>query len=187
MSPAHERLHALWLSRWPAREAALVAFVIPRAGAACDADELRLWLAQTLPSHMLPARIVLADELPRTPAGKADRLALHPPAGPSEPRRTAVAPRTAVEARVADLFEQVLDARPDSVEDDFFAHLGGHSLLATQLASLVRREWPIEFELRWVFEHPTVAGLAACVERAHRRSDPLGRIPRRIDPHGSGD
>lgn len=187
MSPAHERLHALWGLRWPAREAGLVAFVIPRLGVACDTEALRLWLAQTLPSHMLPARIVLADELPRTPAGKADRRALHAPVEPSQLRRDSVAPRTAVEARMADLFEQVLDARPGSVDDDFFAHLGGHSLLATQLTSLVRREWPIEFELRWVFEHPTVAGLAACIERAQRRNGTLGRIPRRNDPNGTGN
>lgn len=187
MSPAHERLHAVWLSRWPARDAGLVAFVIPRVDAACDADELRLWLAQTLPSHMLPTQIVLTDELPRTPAGKADRFALRPPTEPSSPRRVAVPPRTAIEVRVAALFGQVLQVKPESVDDDFFADLGGHSLLATQLASLIRREWPIEFELRWVFEHPTVAGLAECIEEAQQRGDTRGRIPRRTRPNGTGD
>src|SRR4051794_18318189 len=69
MSPAHERLCALWRARWPMREVGLVAFVVPRDGVAVDTDELRLWLARLLPAPMLPAHIVVADELPRTAGG----------------------------------------------------------------------------------------------------------------------
>lgn len=166
MSPEHERLHALWRERSPRREAALVAFVLPRDQAELDADELRHWLAQALPAPLLPARVVICDALPRTPAGKVDRAALRLPAEVTVSKRAAVAPRNPVEQHLLDLFEQVLGLAPTSVEDDFFAHLGGHSLLATQLASLIRQAWPIEFELRTVFERPTVAGLAASIEQA---------------------
>ena len=185
MSPEHERLHALWRERWPQREAALVAFVVPRDKGELDADELRNWLAQALPAPLLPARVVTCDDLPRTPAGKVDRTALRLPAGAATPRRAPIAPRNAVERRLMDFYEQVLSAAPTSVEDDFFAHLGGHSLLATQLASLIRHEWPIEFELRTVFEQSTVAGLAAGIEQALHTAPALRQaqtpqpIPRR--------
>lgn len=180
MSPAHHRLHALWRERWREREAALVAFVVPHAGASVDADELRLWLANALPPAMLPARIVPTDTLPRTPAGKVDRKALRLPAELAPAHRPAVAPRNPIEARVVALYAQVLGATPQSVDDDFFAHLGGHSLLATQLGSLIRREWPIAFELRTVFEQPTVAGLAAAIQRTLARGDAAQTpIPRR--------
>lgn len=186
MSPEHERLHALWRERSPRREAALVAFVLPRDQAELDADELRHWLAQALPAPLLPARLVICDALPRTPAGKVDRAALRLPAEVTVPKRAAVAPRNPVEQRLLDLFERVLGLAPTSVEDDFFAHLGGHSLLATQLASLIRQAWPIEFELRTVFERPTVTGLAASIEQAlcaapdlrAPSSQPIPRRPR---------
>jgi len=185
MSPEHERLLALWRERWPQREAALVAFVVPNDGVALDADEVRNALTQRLPATLLPARVVVCDELPRTPAGKVDRGALQLPAEAAAPRRPALAPRTAVEQRLMELYAQVLGAQPYGVDDDFFAHLGGHSLLATQLGSLIRQEWPIGFELRSVFEQPTVAGLAGCIEKALRQAAPAldsQPIPRRAPP-----
>lgn len=177
MSPEHERLLALWRARWPQREPGLVAFAVLRDGAEADADELRLWLAQSLPTNLLPTRVVVVDDLPRTPAGKIDRRALQLPIESTAPRREAIAPRNAVETRLAELFAQVLGVPPRSVDDDFFAHLGGHSLLATQLASLIRTEWAVVFELRTVFECPTVEGLAAYIDRALRDGNAPARKP----------
>ncbi|MFT3803350.1 MAG: phosphopantetheine-binding protein [Burkholderiaceae bacterium] len=178
MSPEHERLHALWRERWPQREPALVAFVELRPDARPDLDELRGWLAQLLPAAMLPARIVGCDTLPRTPAGKVDRAALRLPATEAQRPRIAVPPATDTEHRLLELFGQVLGTVPASIDDDFFAHLGGHSLLATQLASLIRQHWPITFELRTIFEHPSVAGLAA-------RIDASLRSPQAVPPQAS--
>jgi phosphopantetheine binding protein/AMP-binding enzyme len=185
VSPEHERLRALWTSRWPTREPGLVAFVIPHHGMAVDAAELGLWLAQRLPAPLLPARIVVAEELPRTPAGKVDRQRLQLPAEPAARRRDAVAPRGAVEARLAAMFADVLGAAPHDVHDDFFAHLGGHSLLATRLASLIRGEWSVAFELRLVFEHPTIAGLAECIEKLQRGGPAPSPAPAAIPRRGA--
>jgi hypothetical protein len=185
MSPEHERLRALWTSRWPRREPGLVAFVAPHDGMAVDADELGLWLAQRLPAQMLPARIVVADELPRTPAGKVDRQRLQLPAESATRRRDTVAPRSEVEIRLAAMFADVLGAAPKDVHDDFFTHLGGHSLLATQLASLIRGEWRIPFELRLVFEHPTIAGLATCIGKLQRDGPAPLPAPQMIPRRGA--
>ncbi|MFU8872798.1 amino acid adenylation domain-containing protein [Micromonospora sp. SL4-19] len=75
-----------------------------------------------------------------------------------------VAPRDAVEAKLAALFEELFGVRPVGVHDDFF-ELGGHSLLATQLLARVRADAP-DVTLAAVFDSPTVAGLAVLTRAA---------------------
>ncbi|MGW1067462.1 amino acid adenylation domain-containing protein [Streptomyces aureus] len=55
--------------------ASLVAFVVLPTGGITTQD-LRRWLATRLPPIMRPARVLLVDELPRTVAGKIDRVRL---------------------------------------------------------------------------------------------------------------
>jgi amino acid adenylation domain-containing protein len=62
------------------RNGRLVAYVVSEQ----DESSLRAYLAERLPDHMVPARIVALTEIPTGPHGKADRSALPPP-----PRRHA--------------------------------------------------------------------------------------------------
>ncbi|HEY9422715.1 MAG TPA: amino acid adenylation domain-containing protein, partial [Thermoanaerobaculia bacterium] len=129
-----------------------------------DASELRGYLKEKLPEYMVPSAFVALDALPLTPNGKIDRRAL----AKIEPERTVeadgfVAPRTATESRLAEIWSEVLGLETVSVQDDFF-DLGGHSLLATQLASRVRETFGVELPLRRLFEVSTVEGLAGELE-----------------------
>jgi len=54
----------------------IVASVVPRGGASVDAQALRAFCAQRLPTYMVPERLQLRAELPRTSTSKADRSAL---------------------------------------------------------------------------------------------------------------
>ena len=76
-----------------------------------------------------------------------------------------MAPRTAVEKRLAALVAELLGVGPIGVADNFFL-LGGHSLLGTQLIARVRDVFGVDMPLRTVFDHPTVEDLAAAIERA---------------------
>jgi amino acid adenylation domain-containing protein len=59
----------------------LVAYVVPEADFEQDIDEaaLRAHLAERLPEHMVPSRIVALEEIPTTAHGKVDRAALPVP------------------------------------------------------------------------------------------------------------
>ncbi|HEY2737587.1 MAG TPA: non-ribosomal peptide synthetase, partial [Thermoanaerobaculia bacterium] len=132
-----------------------------------EAAELRSFLAERLPEPMVPAAFVALAGLPLLPNGTVDRrwLAEHGPTPDLAGGASLVAPRTPVEDLLAGIFATVLGIESVGAEADFFA-LGGHSLLATQMVSRVRAAFGVELPLRAVFQHPTVAGLAAEIERA---------------------
>ncbi|WFE40907.1 non-ribosomal peptide synthetase [Micromonospora sp. WMMD998] len=139
----------------------LVAYL---TGAGVTVDELRDRLAQRLPGFMVPAVLIVLDELPRTVGGKVDRDRLPDPAGHRPaPAADAEPPRTPTEETVADIWRQVLRVDRIGIHDNFF-HLGGHSLLATRVAIRLRAAFGCEVAVRTLFEEPTVARLAAAVE-----------------------
>jgi O-succinylbenzoic acid--CoA ligase len=54
----------------------LVAIVVPASSPPPSLDQLRAWCRETLPAAAAPRQIVVVDDLPRLPSGKADRLAI---------------------------------------------------------------------------------------------------------------
>jgi amino acid adenylation domain-containing protein len=146
----------------PRGEPSLVAYVVPD-GEAADPEQLRRFLAESVPAYMVPAAIVTLEALPLTPNGKVDRKALPAPelAALAEDRYRE--PRNATEAAVASLFCEVLGVDRAGAHDDFFA-LGGQSLLAARLVSRLDARFGVELPFRVLFEAPTVAGLAAGIE-----------------------
>ena len=140
------------------QESRLVAYLVFQPEQAVSSRQMREFLHEKLPEHMLPSVFVVLDAFPLTPSGKIDRRALPAP-GSTELSEGYVAPRTELEEVLAGIFSEVLQAERIGVFDDFF-ELGGHSLLATQIASRVRETLHIELPVRKIFEEPTINGLA---------------------------
>ncbi|MFF5256812.1 amino acid adenylation domain-containing protein [Streptomyces leeuwenhoekii] len=145
----------------------LVAYVVPAPGHAPAPAELLGGLRDRLPSPMVPGHVVLLDALPTTPSGKTDIRALPgitgDDAGP--PGADTAAPRTATERALWDIWADTLKVRTFGVHDSFFL-VGGHSLLASAVRTAVRERLGVALPLRTLFDRPTIAGLAAEVERA---------------------
>ncbi len=144
------------------------AFYVP-GGEAASVDDLRTTLRQDLPEYMIPSWFVALPALPLTPNGKVDRRALAEMAPAVVESASAIAPRSPVEAVIADIWSSLLGIRDIGAFDDFFA-LGGHSLLAARLAARVYDRLRVELPLRVVFQESTVARLAAWIE-SERRQD----------------
>ncbi|MGW6724319.1 amino acid adenylation domain-containing protein [Nocardia sp. NPDC055029] len=168
----------------------LVAYVLPRAGAAVTPADLAHHLSGLLPAYMVPAAIMLLDEIPLTPVGKLDRKALPEPTFTAREFR---APSTPIEEIVAQVFAALLvpgddpprPAGPEAVaerdhagpsgaatsgtaqrvgaDDDFF-ELGGNSLLAAQAVARIGTALDARVPVQLVFEASTVSALAARVE-----------------------
>ena len=138
----------------------LVAYLMPADGTAPDTGELRQYLRQKLPEHMVPAAFVPMEAFPRNSSGKVDRSALPlPEQRASTAGQSYVAPRTALEQLLAGIWSEVLGLERIGVDDDFFA-LGGHSLVATRVVSRLENALAVELPVRVLFEAPTVSGLA---------------------------
>ena len=86
---------------------------------------------------------------------------------PPELEEAFVAPRSAAESLIAEVWQEVLGVERVSVYDDFF-HLGGHSLLATQIIARLRTALQVELPVRSLFETPTVAGLAESIRQSQK-------------------
>ncbi|WP_275107021.1 non-ribosomal peptide synthetase [Nocardia arthritidis] len=146
----------------------LVGYVVPvRAASAAggmDVDisadftaaDLRTLAARRLPAHLVPSAIVLLDRLPVTATGEPDRAALPDPDEAGGSYREPVSP---TERALATIFADVLGLDRVGVDDDFFA-IGGESIRSIQVAVRARAAG-IAINTRQVFEHRTVAGLAA--------------------------
>ncbi|MBA4856424.1 amino acid adenylation domain-containing protein [Nocardia farcinica] len=149
-------------------EPRLAAYVTAEPGVALRGADVLATVRDRLPGYMVPAAVVVLDEVPVTPSGKLDRKALPAPvfaaAGAGRP------PRTDVERRVAAVFEHVLGRPVPGAEDSFF-DIGGTSLLATRLTAALHTEFGAELPVREIFEAPTVAGVATrlgAAPRTHR-------------------
>jgi amino acid adenylation domain-containing protein len=151
----------------------LAGYVAAAGGAAPTPAELKRWLAERLPEHLVPSSVTVLERLPLTPNRKLDRAALPAPGAPGEDG--GAAPSTPAEEVLAGAWAELLGAERVGVHDDFF-ELGGHSLLATRLMSRVREAFGTELPLRALFEEPTVAGLAARIE-AELRADVRRQAP----------
>ena len=125
--------------------------------------ELRQHLGKTLPDYMIPSVFVPLETLPLTASGKVDRRAL-PIGDLIHSSSTTSAPLTPTESTLIEIWKDLLRLQQVSPHDNFF-ELGGHSLLATQMTSRVRVALGLELPLKSVFEAPTIAQLAAILER----------------------
>src|SRR5262249_13771809 len=115
--------------------------------------------------------IVELDSLPLTPNRKLDRSRLPAPGREASVETGYVAPRTPTEARVAELFAELLGVDRVGVHDDFF-DLRGHSLLAMRAVSRLRHSSAVERPLPRLFEAPSVSELVRAIAEARPGGGP---------------
>ena len=140
----------------------LVAYVAGNAKKPTE-NQIRDYLKERLPEYMLPSAFVILQELPMTPSGKINRLAL--PAFertmPSS-RSGYVPPETPRQRILADIWSRVLGVDNIGIHDSFF-DLGGDSILSMQIIAKANQA-NIKLGPRQIFESPTIFELAQMVD-----------------------
>jgi len=147
-------------------EKVLIAYVVASQRFSPSAAELRSWLRESLPGHVVPSYFVMLESLPLTPNRKVDRSRLPAPqVRPSEPDADNLTPRTPTEATLAAIWAEVLRRPSVGIRENYF-DLGGHSLIALRMFNLIRERFNLDLPLTSLFQRPTVEQLAALIDDA---------------------
>ena len=164
----------------------LVAYIVPKAGAATVdthhlAHEVRTQLEKVLPEYMVPSFFEIMTAFPLMPNGKINRKGLpRPSATAVASEQPYVAPRNATEAKLAEIWQQVLGREKVGINDNIF-EIGGDSLLIFQITARATQAG-LPVTLPQVFQLRTIAQLAAALETAKPATPaaaaPLTRVSR---------
>ena len=124
-------------------------------------QELAAFLANSLPSYMVPSGFMQLAEMPKTVAGKIDRRKL--------PRVLVdvdgvVPPVNRIEVEVRAIWSAILRMPADqiSVTRGFFEY-GGHSLLVTRMASRIQKQLGVALRVSAILAAPTIRAIADAI------------------------
>lgn len=140
-----------------------------------DVKEMRKYVAERLPEHMVPDAFVTLEKLPLTRTGKVDRRALPAPDW-SQRAEEYVAPSTEIEKQIASVWQEVLGIDRIGVHDDFF-EIGGHSLNATRIVLNLQSRLSCGVSIRQLFLNPTIAELAVALNSESSEASAIEKIP----------
>jgi mycobactin peptide synthetase MbtE len=124
-----------------------------------EVRELRAYLAERLPRHLVPGYLVVLDDLPLTAHGKIDRSALPDPEGLHDIAVEYVPPRNVAEEQLVAIWERLLPGAPVGVLNSIFDH-GVDSLTVASLAVAITEASGKRISIADIFRNPTVADLA---------------------------
>ncbi len=132
-----------------------------------DAKDLRAYLLQRLPDYMVPSFFMQLEHLPLTSNGKLNRKAL------PEPGKVHVgeyvAPVTAEQQLLSDIWKMVLGAERVGIRDNFFS-VGGDSIKSIQIIARVRAAG-YEVTIKNIFTSQTIEALAPLLKPMEKQSD----------------
>ncbi|PNJ95094.1 non-ribosomal peptide synthetase [Cylindrospermopsis raciborskii C04] len=148
----------------------LIAYYVSTEKQFTSSGVLRDFLKEKLPDYMIPNSFIVLDHLPMTPNGKIDRKLL---AGLNINRtfdaHQHVSPRTLLEYKLVEIWEEILQVRPIGVTENFF-DLGGHSLLAIRLIAAIEQKLKCNLPVVSLFREGTIEKIALLLDQDHQKA-----------------
>jgi amino acid adenylation domain-containing protein len=154
----------------------LVAYVVLGKQQDISVSDLQRYVMQRVPTYMVPSAITPLEKLPLMPNGKVNLKALPAPQQSGAAREDDidfVTPTTIAQYQLVAIWEELLEARPIGIRDNFF-YLGGHSMLAARLIQRMHQIFGKKLSLASLFANPTIEQLALALEQ---QEGPRPRVP----------
>jgi acyl carrier protein len=150
--------------------------------AGISGDELRRFLARSLPEYMVPPEIEVVAQFPVSPTGKIDRQKLlelgarpsestPPRAGRRPPEPQDDSGYQSLQLAFRNLWVETLDVAAVEANDSFFG-LGGDSLAAARLVARLQERLQLPIEVRDIFDHPQLGELLSLVTSRMKDKEP---------------
>jgi amino acid adenylation domain-containing protein len=139
--------------------------------------ELRRDLERQLPYYMVPAQIVIVDDMPVSANGKIARRLIDASQRPRPPlSQTADPLSTDREEMIAAVWREVLQVDTIDIHQNFF-DVGGTSLLLVEVFNRLALGHESTLALADLFEHPTIQSLANYLARSSASDGAVRRRP----------
>ncbi len=149
----------------PGGDGYLCAYIVTPDREPPDVTAIREFLAEGLPDHMVPQTFKHLPLWPLTADSRVNRGAL-PFSQAVESGQLPVLPREQLEARISEIWCDILGVETIGIHQDFF-QLGGDSIKAIQLAARMQKHG-IPIKIGDIFQAPTIDGVARISRDSHR-------------------
>jgi surfactin family lipopeptide synthetase C len=149
----------------------LIAYLVLKENNTDKAIAFRSFLQKQLPEYAIPSAFIFLDKFPLTINGKIDCDSLPTPdLVNSEIKPDFVAPRTANEQQMVEIWQEVLGVSQVGIYDNFF-ELGGHSLLIVRLFTQIHKIFKIDLPFQFLFDAPVLINFVEKLESFKRQEE----------------
>ena len=135
-------------------------------------EEVKEYLMQKLPKHMVPSLYAFMDSMPLSANGKLDRKNLpdFDVTKQNNSQNVPSLPKTNLEKKIAELVAQVLQIDRVGMNDNLF-DLGADSVAIVRLNNQLIEEFSQEIPIVEMFQYPTVNFLALFLKESDKQED----------------
>ncbi|CAF1453706.1 unnamed protein product [Adineta ricciae] len=160
-------ISACIVTKW--NDSQLIAYV---QSSTIDDNQIRKHCQTYLPSHMIPSKFIILEQLPLNANGKVDRKRLPAPHDfiQSDNCTSGTVPVTPLEEHLCRIFSEAFHNNSPDVNMSF-GQMGGTSLDAIKALWLIRKEISGKIDAVTLFSNPTVRQLAQAIELSVIKSD----------------
>jgi amino acid adenylation domain-containing protein len=145
----------------------LVAYLVISHPPNPSVSEMRSFLNEKLPNHMLPSAFVMLSHLQLTPNGKIDLRELPSPDRQVSNSLQYTPPLTEIENILITIWQKILDVPVVGTQDNYFS-LGGDSIRVIQIVHEAKK-YDFSITAMDLFDNPTIYELARYISNGRHK------------------